>query len=144
MPDLDSVNACAAASLVGVALHVFVFHHGEWDNTTTSLLGSFVMLQVVGVASLLHYYPAEYSHVTFAISTVMWLAFYVVAGLSSSILIYRGFFHRLNTFPGPFAARLSNIYPTVLSAKKLHLYEEVQNLHKQYGDYVRLGKQLYS
>jgi hypothetical protein len=56
------------------------------------------------------------------------------------VLVYRGLFHRLNRFPGPFFARFSNFYVTSLSAKKLHLYEEVQRLHEQHGDYVRLGR----
>ncbi|KAJ0418348.1 cytochrome P450 [Aspergillus carlsbadensis] len=55
------------------------------------------------------------------------------------MLCYRAFWHRLSSFPGPFVARLSNLYVTALSAKNLHLYEEVQRLHQQYGDYVRLG-----
>ncbi|KAF7846282.1 hypothetical protein BT93_L4670 [Corymbia citriodora subsp. variegata] len=62
-----------------------------------------------------------------------------LAGLTTSILVYRAAFHRLNRFPGPFAARLSNMYPTMLSARKLQLYEEVDSLHKTYGDFVRVG-----
>ena len=31
-------------------------------------------------------------------------------GLYGSILLYRAFFHRLCHFPGPFTARLSNLY----------------------------------
>jgi len=57
-----------------------------------------------------------------------------------SMLIYRVFFHRLNRFPGPFLARLSNFSATGLSSKDLHLYEEVQKLHKKYGDVVQLDK----
>ncbi|KAE8405503.1 cytochrome P450 [Aspergillus pseudonomiae] len=55
------------------------------------------------------------------------------------MLFYRAFWHRLGGYPGPFLARLSNFYVTSLSAKSLHLYEEVRELHRQYGDYVRLG-----
>jgi cytochrome P450 len=62
-----------------------------------------------------------------------------VAGLFSSMLIYRAFFHRLRHYPGPFLAKLSTFYITARSVKKLHLFEEVQKLHAQYGDYVRLG-----
>ncbi|BCR84059.1 cytochrome P450 [Aspergillus chevalieri] len=64
---------------------------------------------------------------------------YYLLGLYSSMLVYRGFFHRLCQFPGPFLARLSNFYLTRLSAKNLHLYEEVQALHREYGDIVRVG-----
>lgn len=75
-----------------------------------------------------------------SVTAIAGLGLSLVAGLTLSILTYRAFFHRLNRFPGPFAARLSNFYPTYLSAKKLHLYEEVEQLHRQYGDFVRLGR----
>ncbi|KAJ5308716.1 Cytochrome P450 [Penicillium antarcticum] len=55
------------------------------------------------------------------------------------MLVYRAFLHRLSRFPGPFFARLSNFYVTVLSGKKLQLCDEIQKLHHQYGDYVRVG-----
>ncbi|KAL5337622.1 cytochrome P450 [Aspergillus crustosus] len=51
------------------------------------------------------------------------------------MLFYRAFWHRLSSFPGPFWARLTNLYVTALSAKRLRLYEEIQKLHQQYGDY---------
>ncbi|KND90425.1 Tryprostatin B 6-hydroxylase [Tolypocladium ophioglossoides CBS 100239] len=62
-----------------------------------------------------------------------------VGGIFSSVLVYRAAFHRLNRFPGPFLARLSNLYVTLLSVKKFHLYEEIQALHHEYGDIVRVG-----
>ncbi|KAJ5758202.1 Cytochrome P450 [Penicillium nucicola] len=55
------------------------------------------------------------------------------------MLVYRAFLHRLSRFPGPFLARLSNFYVTALSGKKLQLCDEIQKLHQQYGDYVRIG-----
>ncbi|KAF7558005.1 hypothetical protein G7Z17_g333 [Cylindrodendrum hubeiense] len=64
-------------------------------------------------------------------------------GIYSSIIVYRGAFHRLNRFPGPFAARISNLYVTLLSIKKFQLYEEVQQLHEKYGDIVRIALRDY-
>jgi hypothetical protein len=59
--------------------------------------------------------------------------------LTISILTYRAFFHRLSRFPGPFRARLSNLYATKLANKDEHMYLEVQELHRRYGDIVRIG-----
>ncbi|KAK5997675.1 Cytochrome P450 monooxygenase orf5 [Cladobotryum mycophilum] len=73
------------------------------------------------------------------ISEIATFAGYHACGLYSSMLVYRAFFHRLGRYPGPFLARLSNFYITAKSIKKLHLFEEVQKLHAQYGDIVRLG-----
>jgi hypothetical protein len=140
MIDLNSTIANIAAFVLGGVSHAVIFHYGEWDLATTRLIGLLVASQVFGTLGLLYQFPETYDSPRLALSTVVGLTFYLISGLTSSILIYRGFFHRLNKFPGPFVARLSNLYPTALSAKRLHLYEEVQSLHKQYGDYVRLGK----
>ncbi|CAG8020572.1 unnamed protein product [Penicillium salamii] len=55
------------------------------------------------------------------------------------MLVYRTFFHRLVKFPGPFLARMSNLFVTVLARKRLQLHEEIHSLHSRYGDYVRIG-----
>lgn len=60
-------------------------------------------------------------------------------GLVSSMLVYRAWFHRLRAFPGPFAARLSNWYFTSLIFKQLQQFKEVDELHAEYGDFVRVG-----
>lgn len=142
MIDLDSLAAHGAAFFAGVALHIFLFRVGEWDLAATKLLVSFVTLYIASVAGLVYWLPARYPTYNVAFGTASGLALYFILGLLLSMLVYRGFFHRLNRFPGPFVARLSNLYPTMLSAKKFHLYEEVQRLHQQYGDFVRLGKVL--
>nr|A0A068AA78.1 RecName: Full=Cytochrome P450 monooxygenase orf5; AltName: Full=Brefeldin A biosynthesis cluster protein orf5 [Penicillium brefeldianum]AIA58897.1 putative cytochrome P450 [Penicillium brefeldianum] len=66
------------------------------------------------------------------------LAFHLI-GLFVSITVYRLFFHNLSGFRGPFIARLSSFYLAWLSAKRLHLHDEIDDLHSLYGDYVRTG-----
>jgi hypothetical protein len=61
-------------------------------------------------------------------------------GLFLSIGIYRLFFHRLRHFPGPIGAKLSRLYATLLASRNIQYYKEVENLHRQYGDFVRTGK----
>ncbi|KAM0226793.1 hypothetical protein ACHAP5_012315 [Fusarium lateritium] len=60
-------------------------------------------------------------------------------GLFGSILVYRAFLHRLHCFPGPFVAKLSRFYATKSVAKKLKANEDIQRLHRTYGDFVRVG-----
>lgn len=137
--NLEGGTAQLAAVAVGIVAHLFVFRIGEWDLTTTTLVVSFFGVQFISAAALSHLVS---DHVSLHDSLVLVsrLAFLALGGLFSSMIVYRAFFHRLSKFPGPFWARLSNLYITVLSAKKMHLYEEVQELHKQYGDIVRLGE----
>lgn len=137
---VQSQTGYAAAFAAGVLLHVGVFTRGEWDLYTTKLLGTSIILNA-SLAGVLFYSGAEEFGTRWAafkaaslLSSAVWV------GLYSSILVYRGAFHRLNRFPGPFWARISNFYVTSLSVKKFQLYEEVQKLHEKYGDIVRLGE----
>lgn len=136
---LQSSVARILAFTVGAATHLLVFRVGEWDLWTVRIVLSLVLLQVAGVAVILKLPNADAVSIRAAAGIVGALGLSLVSGILSSMLVYRGFFHRLNRFPGPFLARFSNFYVTGLSAKNLHLYEEVHELHKQYGDVVRLG-----
>lgn len=57
---------------------------------------------------------------------------------SSSIFVYRIFFHRLRAFPGPFWARVTKLWTC-----KIHLrgeyHRETAKLHEKYGDIVRVA-----
>lgn len=140
MTDHQSSPFMPAAFAVGVALHVCLFRLGEWDLATTKLIiGAFLSCAVSGVA-LWQLFPADYPSLLVSFTTASQLTGIVILGIVSSMMVYRGAFHRLGHFPGPFLARFSNLYITRLSAKKLHLYEEIQRLHHKYGDYVRIGR----
>ncbi|KAJ4321440.1 hypothetical protein N0V84_005362 [Fusarium piperis] len=125
--------------LFGVLLHVVFFCRGEWDVYTNRIVVAW--LSTLAASTLLVAECAEYG------SDSYWNAFTIAskhcctlaAGTTCSILIYRAAFHQLSVFPGPFTARLSNLYITVLGLKKRHLYKEVQELHRKYGDVVRIG-----
>lgn len=128
-----------AAFMAGVAAHLFVFRIGEWDLAAVKIIVSLAVAQFIGFATLLGVLDVDIIS-PFAIARfAATLGFAFVGGIFGSMLVYRGFFHRLKAFPGPFLARFSNLYATGLSVKNLHLYEEVQKLHKEHGDYVRLG-----
>ncbi|KAK4147310.1 cytochrome P450 monooxygenase [Dichotomopilus funicola] len=117
----------------GVLAHVAVFRRGEWDISSPSI---FVFYATVFTAA------AVASHVdliALPLAAVAQIAAYHVVALYTSMLVYRGFCHRLAGYPGPFLARLTTFYITARSMKKMHLFEEVQTLHAQYGDYVRVG-----
>lgn len=141
-PNLRDTSTRLYAWAAGVILHLVVFKQGEWDSATTQLLHTFVGTQVAATG----YLACTAAPGTFKpLATVLdisALSSCLFFGILTSMAIYRCFFHRLNKFPGPFAARLSFIYPTMLSTRsKLHLYKEVQRLHEKYGDIVRLGMQ---
>nr|P0DPA4.1 RecName: Full=Cytochrome P450 monooxygenase FCK2; AltName: Full=Cytokinin biosynthesis protein 2 [Fusarium pseudograminearum CS3096] len=125
--------------VLGVLTHVFIFRRGEWDLHVFNILQAFAVLESSLVyivtravqAQGLSLWKVTTISSCFTLSTLM--------GLLISILMYRSWFHRLRRFPGPFCARLSNLYITFRAFKKNRLYEEVQQLHRRYGDIVRIG-----
>lgn len=69
-------------------------------------------------------------------------AFSFTAALLVSIIVYRLFFHRCCSFPGPFGAKITRFYATYLSAKDVQYYKEAEKIHTKYGDFVRTGMTL--
>ena len=136
--DLQSGIAQGGAFAAGVLLHAAFYCRGEWDEAVPRLVGVYFAFQV-GVMCWNRFLVDSQTSLFAEARGVSWLGVCHVMGIVSSMVVYRLVFHRLRKFPGPFWARISNGYPTFLSAKKLHLYEEVELLHKQYGDFVRLG-----
>jgi hypothetical protein len=60
-------------------------------------------------------------------------------GLTASIVLYRSLFHRLSRFPGPFMAKVSRLSIAMRSVKRTQYHRDLEELHRQYGDFVRTG-----
>ncbi|SCN79469.1 related to pisatin demethylase cytochrome P450 [Fusarium fujikuroi] len=125
--------------VLGILTHLFIFRRGEWNLYVFNILQAFAVLEISLVYIVARAVAGEDSTLwkVTAISSCFTLS--TLTGLSFSMLIYRGWFHRLSRFPGPFWARLSNLYITFHAFKKFRLFEEVQQLHRKYGDIVRIG-----
>jgi hypothetical protein len=123
----------------GTTLHLSYFRHGDWNRYASRILFGFLALHSGIAAVYSRLVEIEYFTKSSYIEST-WIVGSLICGIFTSMLVYRAAFHRLNNFPGPYAARLSNFYITAKSVKKFHLYEEVQKLHEKYGDYVRVGK----
>lgn len=68
-----------------------------------------------------------------------------VTGLSISIVLYRiSPWHPLAKYPGPFLARITQWHHVCTIMGKVDNYKHLDKLHKQYGDYVRVGPSLLS
>ncbi|KAF3006256.1 hypothetical protein E8E14_006252 [Neopestalotiopsis sp. 37M] len=62
--------------------------------------------------------------------------------LTSSILIYRGFFHRLRNVPGPFAARFSAFWTVKQSSGEYKFHRKLHKWHREHGDVVRIAPRM--
>jgi cytochrome P450 len=119
------------AGLVGVGIHQGVLRHGEWNLQSHHVFNGHALALTTGlVAAVAQSFP---------VTEVFRLAGCYLLGLFSSMLLYRAFFHRLQRFNGPFAAKLSKIWLANRTLKKWHMFLEIQQLHEQYGDVVRVG-----
>lgn len=138
--NIHSPLAQGLAFGTGVFLHVSVYRRGEWDLIVPKLLSAYVVLFIGAVGwtqQKLNFQHQE--SLSSVIRAWAWLSACHAVGIILSMGVYRLLFHRLRAFPGPFWAKVTNVYHTVLTAKKLHLFEEVEILHNQYGDFVRIG-----
>lgn len=126
------------AFVAGIAAHIVIFRRGEWDIDATKIpAGLFILQSCLFIYYIFAHDPptAPYN----ALCLVGQITFGLMAGTSVSILSYRAFFHRLNSFPGPFPTRLSMWYITSLYAQIPDAFNAVRQLHRQYGDFVRTG-----
>ncbi|KAF5565300.1 pisatin demethylase cytochrome P450 [Fusarium napiforme] len=136
--------AIGTGALSGVLAHVLIFRKGEWDLCTIKILQG--LLTVIGLLALSFKRlgatedGSSYSLLESIIASIYMVSF-MLSGAFCSILSYRiSFLHRLYKFPGPFMARVSNLYVAKRSVSSFQLYREIQDLHRRYGDIVRLGK----
>lgn len=141
MADLRSVlNSSVPATTAGAALLGVLFHLAirpfEIDSRAWTLIFSYYGALAALSASYLTVAGFDLS-TALARTSLVGIAF--IVGLVSSMIIYRGFLHRLRRIPGPFAARLSKLYHMLVAAKTLQNNLNVQKLHAKYGDFVRTG-----
>lgn len=127
----------ASLLLLGASLHVLVLRKGEWDLAVFKILTA-----AVAAPFALALYQVLLHGMIF--SSAILRSFYVIGSLISgiylSMIVYRIGFHRLNRFPGPFLARLSNFYITGVVFGRHQEFLVLEKLHKQYGDIVRIGE----
>lgn len=126
------LGLCAAA---GVTSHLTYFIRGDHHLQATSYAK-------LGAATLFAIALLEYTLEDAPPSRAIRIAFHLEAsfltGLFISILIYRLAFHPLRRFPGPLSLRVSKLAHSWRS-RKLDNYLQLEDLHQQYGDFVRTG-----
>lgn len=130
-PKLLISGVCSA---FGVICHLILFIKGEWDIYTGQLMATSVTVPAViyGASAFLGNQTAQ--SIEFAILFPLSWA----AGLFTSIIVYRLFFHRLRHFPGPTSHAISTllVIPSVLPHFQRWL--KYKQFHDKYGDFVRI------
>lgn len=127
---LPLVAACS-----GVASHLFFFRIGEHWLYPVRYIQLFLLACIGTTFTQTHYYNVALKDaVTF---TVQYASLYL-AGLYTSLVIWRLFFNPLNKIPGPYWARLSRFYLVFQVGAKRNLNHYLLEMHQKYGKFVRL------
>lgn len=132
---MASLTLAALASAAGVASHVFWFRVGEHHMLATTYAQAFIASVVGGTFALVQL--ASFS-ITQAISTVALTTVAYLAGLYTSLIIYRLYFAPTARFPGPWQAKLTSLWFTAATPHE-DCYYHLERLHNKYGKFVRIG-----
>jgi hypothetical protein len=133
--DLLSIGLSVAG--LGVLSHVSIFRILPVEEYLYGLLGLYLVTPLL--------ITLAYTFVTnFALPQVLirvgWIVLAFNGGLTSSIGVYRLFFHRLHHFPGPVLSKLSRFYDAYLAGRNVQYNVEIEKLHDTYGDFIRTGR----
>ena len=125
-----------SVAIAGFASHLLYYIRGE-HHLNASLL-FYIYITLAAAILVYHFQINDYAFIEAGQNTSVIIAVYALP-LFASIIIYRVFFHRLSSFPGPFLARISKLWH-VYHVRYSQNHQFLNNLHKQYGPFVRTGK----
>jgi len=128
-------SAQAVAFGIGVLVHLGLFIRGEWHLQASSIFGSHLALLIVLWLGRSLSDPTQ-------LYTIQWdilsLSLMYLLGLLGSISIYRLFFHRLRSFPGPRLAALTKLWHAY-QCRDSRNHRVLDSLYPKYGTFVRTG-----
>lgn len=120
----------------GFLAHKLVFIHGEWHlKGPAVVIIHFLLGSLVYVTEISKGFEARQDGVLRA--TILVICY--LSSLFLSISIYRLFFHRLRSFPGPRLAALSKLWH-VWKCRDSRGHLVLDSWHKKYGSFVRTGE----
>ncbi|KAL5359671.1 cytochrome P450 [Aspergillus floccosus] len=133
---LPVLEAKPAAALAGILSHLLYFKRGERQLHPERYLVAFFLAFVASVLTLRH--TADLPLRAAFQATATFASLYL-AGLYSSLILYRLLFNPLNKFPGPFWARLSSLHIAFRVRKKKDFHMYMLRMHQKHGRIVRIG-----
>ncbi|KAI2642491.1 cytochrome P450 monooxygenase-like protein [Xylaria nigripes] len=130
----DGPNLLTLALAAGVVVHLGVFKHGEWH-----LRGPHIIFGHLALGAVVLYYLVRHgSTIGEAFSSLAIITSSYLAGLLSSMTIYRLYFHRISSFRGPTIAAITKLWHVWnVRASTNHLF--LLKMYEEYGTIVRTG-----
>lgn len=126
-----------AAASFGALSFITYFHHGEHHLYGAIYFTSFLLICASSTAYLIW----NQGHtLASALSTTIQIATSFLFGLYTTCVLYRiGPLHPLNRFPGPFSARISNLWLCFQASPRKQAHLILLDAHQKYGKIVRVG-----
>ncbi|KAH7402975.1 putative benzoate 4-monooxygenase cytochrome P450 [Cadophora sp. MPI-SDFR-AT-0126] len=135
------LKADLITSIISAAGFGVLFHHSVLRNIEVDIYIYYFLSLFISTTIGLGFTYLSIKNFTIvqalARTTSVVTAFYT--GILFSIGIYRLFFHRLRSFPGPLGAKLTRFYTVRKASKNVQYYKEVAKMHEKYGDFFRTG-----
>ena len=134
----QQTKLCIAAA-AGILSHNLIFIRNEHHIRAPQIFRFFLLLSLVFFIGEARIWAFNDSGQAARASALIVLSYSF--SLFTSIAIYRIFFHQLRRFPGPYGARVSKFWHVgkLLGQPNFKVLDE---LHQQYGDFVRTGEHL--
>lgn len=125
------------AALLGFISHHLIFIRGEHHEEGPLWLRLYLLVSAMLFVGQMVIGHAQVQEAAVAVS---WVMTSFSASLFTSILVYRIFFHRLRSFPGPFLAKTTKFWHVSKVARNSDNFRQLDNLYHRYGDFVRTGR----
>lgn len=134
-----NVQLALCGATAGLLSHWFYFINGEHHVSAPKLAHLAIVVPasiLISLWKLFHFTPFQATNLTAQ------AVFFYYSSLWTSIIVYRVCFHRLRAFPGPIMAKASKLWHVAKLIPAEDNYHQLDELHKQYGEFVRTGKTL--
>ncbi|KAI0543533.1 cytochrome P450 [Xylaria curta] len=127
---------CTFTAVVGALSHLMIYIRKEWHMMAPYLVWIYFCIAFLLFESIYICFPGYDLR-----TSLQYAAAYVIsycAGLFTSVLVYRRYFHRLRSFPGPWQATISKLWHVwKCRGGQNHLF--IDELHHKYGSVFRTG-----
>lgn len=139
--EIPTQQVCLALVGIGITSHLTYFIRMPSVLPVPRLV--LAALSAPTVLTLILSLLFRYSFVQATLTASIWYLSYL-AGVFGSIALYRAFFHPLRRFQGPFLSRMTQWSHVARVWARVDHFRQLDNLHRQYGDFVRAGPNMLS